>query len=239
MQASFVTAQDAPLDALIGALRDGLLDGLAVLMPVSCASCQHPDRSLCATCTGALQASELFRQHLTVDASAGIELVSALRYDETVRRIILAFKQKDRTDVARALAAPLANAVRSVVEAAGARVELAPVPSSRVAYRRRGYDPVLVLLRLAGFAPGRVLTVVGNRAQQKKLGTLERFENVSGSMVAVRTLAGRRFVIVDDVVTTGATISEAARAITAAGGVVVGAATLAFTPRLLPIRDIE
>ena len=220
------------------ALLDAVLDALAVLMPVSCASCQHPDRSLCAACTSALQTAELFHQYLTVGAAPSIEVVSALRYDETVRRIILSFKQNDRTDVARALASPLAIAVRAMVAAAGDRVELAPVPSSRAAYRRRGYDPVLVLLRRAGLAPARVLAVVANRAQQKKLGTLERFENVTGSMAAIRTLAGRRFVIVDDIVTTGATISEAARVITAAGGVVVGAATLAFTPRLLPIRDI-
>ena len=240
------------------ALLDAVLDALAVLMPVSCASCQHPDRSLCAACTGALlvaerrpaglqttglqtaelQTAELFHQYLTVGAAPSIEVVSALRYEGTVRRIILSFKQNDRTDVARALASPLAIAVRAMVAAAGDRVELAPVPSGRAAYRRRGYDPVLVLLRRAGFAPARILTVVASRAQQKKLGTLERFENVTGSMTARTSLVGRRFVIVDDVVTTGATISEAARAIIQAGGTVCGAATLAFTPRLLPIRDI-
>ncbi|MCY7413383.1 MAG: hypothetical protein LH471_10180, partial [Salinibacterium sp.] len=121
----------------------------------------------------------------------------------------------------------------------GERVELAAVPSSGAAYRRRGYDPVQLLLRRAGLAPERVLTVSTPRSQQKKLGTLERFENVTGSMAARTSLSGRRFVIVDDVVTTGATILEAARAVIAAGGTVCGAATLAFTPRLLPIRDIE
>ena len=230
MQADSVTVRDAMLDAL--------LDALAVLMPVSCASCQHPDRSLCTACAAAFETAELRTTELRA-AEKTIEVLSALRYEETVRRVILAFKQNDRTDVARALGAPLAVAVRAVVAAAGDRVELAPVPSSHAAYRRRGYDPVLVLLRRAGFAPGQVLTVVAHRSQQKKLRTLERFENVAGSMAAIGTLAGRRFAIVDDVVTTGATISEAARAITAAGGIVVGAATLAFTPRLLPIRDIE
>jgi predicted amidophosphoribosyltransferase len=49
-------------------------------------------------------------------------------------------------------------------------------------------------------------------------------------MAARRPLAGRRVLLVDDVVTTGATLAEAARAVRAAGGSVVGAATLASTP---------
>jgi orotate phosphoribosyltransferase len=50
-------------------------------------------------------------------------------------------------------------------------------------------------------------------------------------MRARGALDGRTFVIVDDVVTSGATIGEAARAIRAAGGQVDGAVALAFTPR--------
>jgi predicted amidophosphoribosyltransferase len=69
-------------------------------------------------------------------------------------------------------------------------------------------------------------------ASQKTLGSADRTSNVRDSMIAKRTLEGRRFVLVDDVLTTGATFAEAARALRAAGGEVVGGAALAFTPRL-------
>ena len=78
----------------------------------------------------------------------------------------------------------------------------------------------------------------GSSRDQKALGVADRAENRAGAFTATRRLDGRTFLIVDDVLTTGATIADAARAIEAAGGVVAGAATLAFTPRLFPSRDI-
>jgi predicted amidophosphoribosyltransferase len=65
----------------------------------------------------------------------------------------------------------------------------------------------------------------------------DRAANLRGAFVAARRLDGRRFIVVDDILTSGATISEAVRAIEMAGGVVVGGATLAFTKRLLAFRD--
>lgn len=167
-------------------------------------------------------------------AGAAIPVVSALRYDAVVRRAILAFKHSDRTDVAQALARPFAVAVAAAQ--AGRQVELVAVPPTRSAYRRRGYDPVRLLLARAGLPHSRVLAVTAARLEQKALATAERFANAAGSMTATRAVDGRQFIIVDDVVTTGATIVEAARAIEASGGTVVAAATLAFTPRLLPPR---
>ncbi|MCU1580549.1 MAG: ComF family protein [Rhodoglobus sp.] len=216
-------------------LRDALLDAWALLSPVECAGCAAADRSLCAECSGALVPDVA-----TVSAVGGLGVASALRYELRVRRVILAFKEHDRTDVARALAVPLAHAVRAAIAASpcDGGIELALVPTSRAAYRRRGYDPVRLLVRGAGGRPARVLLAARAKGTQKALGLEQRHENLRGAFVAARRLDGRRFVIVDDILTSGATISEAARAIRTAGGEVVGAATMAFTPRLFPFRDI-
>jgi predicted amidophosphoribosyltransferase len=82
-----------------------------------------------------------------------------------------------------------------------------------------------------------VLGAARTSRDQKALGIAERAENRAGAFAATRRLDGRTFVIVDDVLTTGATIADAARAIEEAGGAVAGAATLAFTPKLYPSRD--
>lgn len=215
------------------ALEAVALDALAVLLPVSCAGCGGDDRALCAGCRS--QLSAIPHLHRLDDGTA---VVSALRYDGVVRHSILAFKEEGRTDVARALARPLAAAITgaSIVggRSTGAiRLEPVSVPTSRRSYRRRGYDPVRLLARRAGFRVADVgLRNVRDRADQKSLDRAARGDNLAGSMRSGRRLDGRSLLLVDDVLTTGATIAEATRALRAAGAEVGAAATLAYTPRL-------
>jgi len=219
-------------------LRDALLDAVALLCPVECAGCGADDRFLCGQCRAVLL-PDVTVHAVDQQQVGGLRVHAALRYELRVRRVILAFKEHERTDVAAALAAPLTAAVRAAIAAApGSRpVELALVPSGRAAFRRRGYDPVLLLVRRAGGRPERVLLPARATGTQKVLGAEDRAVNVRGAFVAARRLDGRRFLLVDDILTSGATIAEAARAIAAAGGEVVGGATLAFTKRLLASRD--
>ena len=212
-------------------LRDALRDAWAVLFPVECAGCGAPDRGLCGECSAAL--SPLPTPRL---GPGGLRVVTALGYEGRVRRVILALKELGRTDVATHLAAPLSAAI-SRARDKHPHAELALVPTSVGAFRRRGYDPVLLVVRRIGHRPARVLVPRRRTSRQKTLGVADRAANLRGAMVATRRLEGRTFVLVDDVLTTGATLGEAARAIQAAGGEVIGAATLAFTKRLLPSRD--
>ncbi|MFI6641685.1 ComF family protein [Streptomyces sp. NPDC050504] len=111
----------------------------------------------------------------------------------------------------------------------GGALLLVPVPSARRATRARGHDPVR---RVAVAAAGelrrrgvraRVLPVLRQRrrvADQAGLGARQRRENLSGALEAVggagRLLSGGRTVLVDDLMTTGASLAEAARAVGAA-----------------------
>ncbi|GAA1059564.1 ComF family protein [Agromyces bracchium] len=202
-----------------------LLDALALLLPVACAGCGEPDRGLCDGCRAAL-APHPFRAE---SRGAGTAVWAAVEYEGTAARVIRAFKDEGRTDAARPLGAALRQSLAAAVGALDARPrEVAAVPSTAAAGRARGYDPVRMLVRHAGFASADVLRA-GARADQAALGREARRANSEGSFTARRPLAGRRFVLVDDIVTTGSTLADAARAIRAAGGSVDAISVLART----------
>ncbi|MCU1513938.1 MAG: hypothetical protein JWO10_1028 [Microbacteriaceae bacterium] len=205
-------------------IPDPVQDAIAVLFPVRCAGCGRQDRALCAECLAGLRATPSL-----AELPDGTPVVSALRYEAVARRAILEFKEQGRTDIARALADAFAV---SIAAALHGQVELAALPVGRAAFRRRGYDPVRLLLARAHLGrPSAVLQDAHQRAVQKGLDSGARRLNLAGSLHAVGDVRGRRFLIVDDVVTTGATITEAAGVLRRAGAEVVGAATLAFTPK--------
>ena len=218
-------------------LREGWRDAAAVMFPVDCSGCGAPDRAVCAECRALLVmgADHRFGDRRLADST---RVVSALPYEGQLRHMILGLKESGRTDAVRALAAPLRAAIEKAVADAGAGVAVCPVPSSRQSRRRRGYRPVHLLARFAGFQLATVLGYSAATTQQKSLDLAHRGLNLQGAISASSGVKGRRFVLVDDVVTSGATLLEAARALRSADAEVVGAATLAYTPLRLASAEI-
>ena len=215
------------------AVRAAVLDAWAVLLPAECSGCGRPDRALCAACTAALRAEPRpsTRGELTV--------WSAVDYSDVTGRVLVGFKDGGRTDAAPALAAALRQAVGAALAAAdpaqtSGGVVLVTVPSSRRAWRARGFHPVDLLLGRAGLRGSALLRPCAGVADQVGLGRQQRLDNRSGTLAATRPLDGSRIVLVDDIVTTGATLLEARRALRQAGGEVIGAATVAETRRHHP-----
>ena len=171
---------------------------------------------------------------------------AATAYEGSVREAVVALKERGRTGLLRPLADALAASVAATVLASTTvrrPLLLVPVPSSPDAARSRDTAATLDLARAAASGlcavglPARcwpVVRSVRRRADQTGLTSQGRAVNLAGSMRASRgrrSPTGYDVVIVDDVVTTGATMAEAARALRICGIEVIGCAVVAATAR--------
>lgn len=163
---------------------------------------------------------------------------AALPYEGAARAALLAFKESGRTDLAPVLATALAGALRAALPPGGLPVAVVPVPPSASGDRRRGYRPVELLLVRAGLRPTRLLrSRVDGGAQQKDLDREERAAARDGAFRVSRAgerMRGRGVILVDDVVTTGASLAAAQAALEAEGVPVVARAALCATPERIP-----
>lgn len=222
---------------------------LDLLLPTACVGCGAPDAPLCRRCVAATTTP---RRHAPRPVPPDLPVLwAAGDYVGVLRGAVLAYKERGRRDLAPVLGTALGRAVGRAVGAAGRRsaVWLVPVPSRRPVARARGGDHIRRLARVAvdhlgrhGVRAGvcRAVRVVGRPRDSAGLGARDRAANLAGVFaVAARRAppAGVLLILVDDVVTTGATLSEAARTLARAGLPVAGAAVVAATPRYLPDRQ--
>lgn len=206
--------------------RTSLIDELAAfVLSGCCAGCDSPGTLLCDQCAPALMAAPMRRQ-----TPEGLPVVAALAYEGVAARCIRRLKEDGETLLARPLGAALSVALACALPEDARSALIVPVPTGRAALRRRGYRVPEVLIRRAGRPVHRLLSTVRVTADQRGLNIDERGRNVSGSMRARHARDAEEVVVIDDVVTTGATLDEAARALTAAGFRVRAAVALAATP---------
>lgn len=230
---------------LLQDLADGFGD---LVLGSACLGCGRPGRALCRPCRAALPASAA--PHWPTPTPPGLVPPYAVgAYEDTLRTLVLAHKERRVLALARPLGGLLAASVAQALADARAAggVVLVPVPSRPRAVRERGHDPTAAMVRAAAAALRRDHDVVTARLLRVRPGLVDqagldagaRAANLAGSMAVsgdvVRRL-GRRcprahVVVCDDVVTTGATLREAQRALEAVGLPVLAAATVAATAR--------
>ncbi len=155
---------------------------------------------------------------------------AVLRYDKHSRPLVLALKY-DRTEVARALGSWMRRAGGEVLDGADL---LVPVPLHWTRLLSRRYNQAGLLahaIHAAGGPPVAPDWLIRHRRtpSQGRLGPLARARNVRGAFAlrSGREVRGKRLVIIDDVLTTGATVEECARVLRREGAAFVGVLTLA------------
>jgi predicted amidophosphoribosyltransferase len=217
-----------------------------LVLPRGCAGCGVPGAMLCRQCAELFAAPRLAQPRRFPEGFP--PTVAAGAYAGPVRPVVNAFKEQGRAELAAPLGAALALAVAAVRLGVGdpsRPVLLVPVPASAAAVRTRGRDHVRELtaraaaeLRAAGLVAEerRALRRRGRVRDSAGLTAGERRANLAGTFAPAggRLPAGGLLVLVDDVVTTGATLTEAASVLAAglreAGPPVLGA-VVAATPR--------
>ena len=208
---------------------------LDLLYPPRCAFChdfiETSGDGLCAHCrTGLPFAQNGGRQHFPFIPAC----VSPLNYEGNVRESLLRYKFGGATGYAKVYGRLVAGTVRA--ELAGEYDLVTWVPLSRRRLRERGYDQARLLAKATAKELGLPLTPTlhkqRNTQPQSRTGdAAKRRANITGAYRMKRgaDVTGKRVLLIDDVVTTGATLSECARVLGKAGAEQVVCALLTKT----------
>lgn len=223
------------------------LDCLALLWPTACVGCGAPDRDLCRTCMRRTQGGDAHEALSRIPAhglAIDVPCYVGGEYTGVLREVLVAYKHGGVVSCARPLGHRLAAPL--IAAAAEAQTPAAPcivaVPSRRARVRERGYAHVDALVRIAlrsrGISARRVLvpgalTPLCGRTGQVGLDADARERNarrIAAGRRAAR-LRGREVIIVDDIITTGATLRAAIAVLEGVGVNVVAVVALCATPR--------
>ena len=194
---------------------------LDFVLPSRCAVCDALGPNICENC----------RQVLTPSphgfARGPVIGRAATYHSPEVSKLLVSFKDRGQSALVSDLGELIAPLVAELA-AFSEGVYLVPAPSRSENFARRGFTPSVVLARALSdqVANSRVLNALvlaKNVKDQVGLSASQRHANLAGSMSLNQKVAGISCFVVDDICTTGATLTEAWRALTVAGANVLGA----------------
>ena len=208
---------------------------LGLVLPLHCGGCGAPDTRWCDACATALSVGDDEPRLIATRHDPGAPVFALGRHAGARRQAIVGLKEHGRADLIAPLSVALASGIHRLLlwGVLEAPVAVVPAPTRRLAARRRGGDPVT---RVAGRAIAQCPSAALVSALRLKalvrdsvgLSSSDRERNIAGRVILTRTPPHDCDVLlVDDIVTTGATARESVRVLTAAGARVTAVLTIA------------
>lgn len=208
-----------------------LRSGSDLVVPIVCGGCARPGDSWCADCRAALADDPIAT---TPRVGVGVPVWALGRYRGPHRDALIAMKEHGRRDLTDPLGRALAHGMGTLARwgelSDAPTLTLVPAPTRAASARRRGGDPVTALAVTAARVLGprvHVAPLLRTSAWTRDSAGLDarrRAQNLSGAIrvrdagIRVRRRARQSCVLlVDDVVTTGATAAESVRVLTGIG----------------------
>jgi predicted amidophosphoribosyltransferase len=234
-----VTFKPSPVQVWVAAAGD-------LLLGASCHGCGAAWWGICPHCRQLLSTRRPGWTRPDPCPAGFPPTITSSAYDPVLRGLINAHKERQALGLTGVLADRLAGSIHVLLTALGhgehEPVVLIPVPSSAGAVRRRGFDATLAMARWAArrlrvrYPISVAATLVQTRGvrDQAGLDAQARKANLAGGFRLRAPVPTGPTVLVDDLVTTGSSLSEAALVLRRAGVPVLGAATVAATERRPP-----
>ena len=223
---------DAPADVGARSHNRRVLD---LVLPLECGGCGAPSTRWCPACADELVVGPDVPRVVTPRIDPLVPVFALGRYAGARRRAIVAMKDRGRSDLLAPLSHSLALGVRRLLQwgLLDEPLTVVAAPTRRWSARQRGGDPVTRIARLAtaghpGITVVQALRMKASARDSAGLGSAARDRNIAGRVVLRgRPPAGREVLLVDDIVTTGATARESVRVLQAAGARVTAVLAIA------------
>ncbi|SEH90679.1 Predicted amidophosphoribosyltransferases [Mycolicibacterium rutilum] len=196
---------------------------LDLILPLQCGGCGAPSTRWCGDCAAALTVRADEPHLVTPRLDPGVPVFSLGRYAGPRRRAVVAVKEHGRADLIPVLAGALRTGLLHLLTwgLLDTPLTVVPAPTRAWAARRRGGDPVARTARAAtaglpGVTVAAALRTRAFVADSVGLSTADRQRNIAGRIKALRAVGGE-VLVVDDIVTTGATAAESVRVLQTRG----------------------
>ena len=204
-----------------------------LIFPSRCIGCSQLGISICSVCRKSWHSHIYHRTIKVLDTSYPV--ISAVEYSPIASRVLLRAKEANQEAADQLLVNALSHSLRYFLKNFGFG-DLVPIPSRRSATRKRGRDFMQEITELVAENESiKSLQILRHQRavrDQSQLNSQQRSRNIAGAFSTSFNLAEMRdsgnigpLIIVDDLVTTGATLAEAIRALRTAGFPVLGAVT--------------